>query len=354
MLRITGWLLLIIIACAALAACPKQSEDNGSAVEKGSPRPKGKKLRLELKLKPSVTYQSMLHTSVDARIVIEGLDDKGKPVTSTMTSTNMSNFHRSITDGAVKDKVLTREVKTIGGIVDKTQSEAGNAVRRMLILEAGKFRVTELGKPAKATAEEESLGAALVEPRELLVAKDGKIERSGEVWSKLAKAQMSPVFPYIDTERLTELAQELPSEGVRVGDSWSRTGQLQVGDSMLNVEMTSTLQQVSDTGGNNTAQIVVQLQGNSDKPVKLSGKSDGYDISTTVDSLAVSGAVSFVLDLKKGRVQNLKGDIQISFGINTSLDKGGKVQKLRVRVDNAKLSVTEDMLYDMPNGKPQA
>lgn len=352
MLKTIQWLLLIIFACAALAACPKQPEDSGPGVEKGSPRPKGKKMRLELKLKPDVTYQSMLHTSMDARIVIEALDDKGKPVTSTMTSKNSANFQRTITDGVVKGKVLSRELKTVAGIVDKTQSEEGKAVRRMLFLENGKIRVTELGQPAKATADEEALGNALIAGRDLLVTEDGKIERTGETWAKLADAQVSPVFPFIDSERLMELAQELPAESVRVGDSWARTGQLHVGDSMLNIEMTSTFQGVSESGGANTAQILVQLQGKNAEPVNLSGKSGDYTVSTVVDSLVIGGTVSFILDLKNKRVQSLNGDLHFSFGLNTSLEKGGKAQKLRVKVDNAKLGVTEDMFYGGLKGKP--
>lgn len=351
MLRLNLWLVMIIFACAALAACPKQGEDSGSGVEKGNPRPKGKKMRLELKLKPDVTYQSMLHTSMDARIVIEALDDKGKPVTSTMTSKNSANFQRTVTDGAVEGKVLSREMKTVGGIVDKTQSEEGKAVRRMLFLENGKFRVTELGQPAKATADEEALGNALIGGRTQLVYENGKIERSGEVWAKLADAQMSPVFPYIDIERLTELAQELPADSVRVGDTWARTGQLQVGGSSLDIELASTLQGVSDSGEAKTAQILVQLQGKNAEPVKLSGKSGEYTVSTAVDILSLNGTVSFILDLKNKRVQSVNGDLQLSFGLNTSLAKGGKAQKLRVKVDNAKLSVTEDMFYDAPKGK---
>ncbi len=352
MLKTIQWLMLIIFACAAFTACLKQPEDNGPGVEKGSPRPQGKKMRLELKLKPDVTYQSMLHTSMDARIVIEALDDKGKPVTSTMTSKNSANFQRTITDSAVKGKVLSRELKTVGGIVDKTQSEEGKAVRRMLFLENGKFRVTELGQPSKVTADEEALGNALIAGRELLITEDGKIERTGEAWAKLANAQMSPVFPFIDSERLTELAQELPSDSVRVGDSWARTGQLQVGDSSLDIEMTSTLQSLSESGGANTAQILVQLQGKNAEPVKLSGKSGDYAVSTDVDSLVIGGTVSFILDLKNKRVQSVNGDIQLSFGLNTSLEKGGNAQKLRVKVDNAKLGVTEDLFYDGLKGKP--
>ncbi len=352
MIRQNIWLMLIIFACATFAACPKPNEDSGSSVEKGSPRPKSKKMRLELKLKPDVTYQAMLHTSMDARIVIEALDDKGKPVTSTMTSKNSSNYQRTVTDGAFEDNVLSREVKTVGGVVDKTQSEEGKAIRRMLFLENGKFRVTELGQPAKATADEEALGKALITVRELLITEDGKIERSGEAWAKLANAQMSPVFPFIDTERLTELARELPAESVRVGDTWARIGQLQVGDSNLDIEMTSTLQAVNVAGGANSAQILVQLQGKNAEPVNLSGKSGDYTVSTVVDSLSIGGTVSFVLDLKKGRVQSVNGDLQLSFGLNTMLEKGGKAQKLRVKVDNAKLGVTEDMFYDAPKGKP--
>ena len=352
MLRLNIWLLLIIFACATLAACPKQPEDNGPGVEKGSPRPQGKKMRLELKLKPDATYQSMLHTSMEARIVIEALDDKGKPVTTTMTNKHSANFQRTITGGAVKNNVLSRELKTVGGIVDKTQSEEGKAVRRMLFLENGKFRVTELGQPAKATADEEALGNALISGRELLVTKDGKIERIGEAWTKLTEAQMSPVFPYIDVERLTELAQELPGDSVRVGDSWRRTGQLQVGDSSLDIEMTSTLQSLSDSGSANTAQVLVQLQGKNAGPVKLSGKSGDYTVSTVVDSLVIGGTVSFILDLKNKRVQSVNGGLQFTFSLNTSLEKGGKAQKLRVKVDNAKLGVTEDLFYDELKGKP--
>jgi hypothetical protein len=57
-----------------------------------------------------------------------------------------------------------------------------------------------------------------------------------------------------------------------------------------------------------------------------------------------------ILDLKDGRFLNVNGELQFSFALNTELTVGGKVEKLRVKVDGAKLRVTEDYLYDLPPG----
>ncbi len=351
MSRKIACLLVLVLLAPVICACPKEDGQGASSGQNGSPRTPGKKMRLELKFAPGSIHQSMLNTKLDARIVIEALDSKGKPVASTMTSTTASNFHRTVTDGSVEGGKLLREIKAVAGVIDKTQSETGIAVRRMLILEGGKLRVTELGKQAEPTSDETALGEALGLPKEMMVTKQAKIERVGDAWSKLAVAQASPVFPYIDTERLTELALELPGEDVRVGDTWERKSQLQVGDASLKIALTSKLQQVQDAGGARMAQLQIQLQGANAGPITLTGGSGEYGVSTVVDRLVLDGTITVILDLKNGRVQSLAGDLLMSLSLNTKLEKDGKEQVLRVKVDNANMRITEDLMYDPPIGK---
>jgi hypothetical protein len=57
-----------------------------------------------------------------------------------------------------------------------------------------------------------------------------------------------------------------------------------------------------------------------------------------------------ILDMKNGRFMSVNGELQFSFALNTELTVGKKAEKLRVKVDGAKLRVTEDYLYDLPPG----
>jgi hypothetical protein len=352
MLRKISYIAFIFLLTPVMLSCPAK-QDEGTGIERGAARASKKKVRLELKLQAGKTYNSMANTMQDAQIEVQAVGPDGKPVTTRTASMTATNFRRSVTDEGVKEGKLLRIIKNSAGVVDRTQDPGGKPVRRTLILEDGKARAVQAGKDAKLTPDEAALGAALLVPMDYYVDKQAVITRDGESWIALAKAQSSPVFPYIDAARLSELALELPKDKVAVGGTWTREVQLPIGadpNAVIRLTLTSTLQGLSNQNKRQTAQIQVQVQGASAEAISLSGNVAGSQVKTKVDSIGITGTYMLILDVKDGRFMNVSGELQFSFALNTELTVGGKVEKLRVKVDGAKLRVTEDYLYDLPPG----
>ncbi|MCD6282595.1 hypothetical protein J7J84_03180 [bacterium] len=350
------WYVVIVLIAGALAACtPAEEKDEGSVIQAAGKRPTYEKVELAIKLTPDESYKVCCHSESQTTLTLEPGEENGAQQRSVTSSTATVDILKDVSTGDLDESGLLAQTSRVSSLtMEKVQTTAQETLRRTLIWDDEGVRVLVDGEEEPLAPEEQALVNALGGSFTGRVDERGHFRRTGSAWKRLAEAKSSPMFPYLDWDRLTELAMELPEGEVSVGEPWERTVKLPLGDDALEVRIVWRLKEIVGEDHEELTLFAAQVSGQVPEPLTFKGTEGGVRYTTEVEKMTIAGSYSLVFDLDKGNYLSVDGDLTMNMALLITTEAGGKKHQMRAIVDNSRMRITEETEYEVSPPGPEA
>jgi hypothetical protein len=236
--------------------------------------------------------------------------------------------------------------------MDKALTADQETQRVALVLDDEGARVMVNNEEEPIAPNEEKLVNALRASFTSRIDERGRYRRTGNAWSQLAKAKSSPMFPYLDWDRLTELVMELPEGEISVGEPWERTVTLPLGGDELSVQVIWRLKEIVGEDHEELALFTAQISGQAPEGLVFKGTEGGVRYDTEVEKMTIAGSYSLVFDLERGNYSSVDGDLTMNMALLITTETDGEKQQMRAIVDNSRMRITEETVYDELTAEP--
>jgi|GEM_PF-3078481 len=346
------WHATIALIAGALVACaPAGEEDEDSVIQAAGKRPTYEKVELAMKLTPLEQYDVNYHSTSQTTLMLEPNAEDGAAQRSVTGSTTILDMMKVVSSGSLSEKGgLTQTSQVSSFTMDKVQTADRETIQRTLILDDEGVRALANGEEEPLEPEEQTLVNALQASFTSRVDERGRQKRTGSAWDQLAKAKSSPMFPFLDWDRLTELVMELPEGEVSVGEPWERTVTLPLGDDELEVQVIWRLKEIVGEDHEELALFAAQISGQAPEALKFKGTEGGVRYDTEVEKMTIAGSYSLVFDLDRGNYSSVDGDLTMNMALLITTETGGETQQMRAIVDNSRMRITAETIYDKAEG----
>lgn len=344
------WYVVIALIAGALAACtPAGEEDEDSVIQAAGKRPTYEKVELAVKLTPDESYSVSFHSESQATLMLEPNVENGSEQRSVTGSTTTVDMLKAVSTGSLGESgALAQTSRVSSFMMDKLLTADQETLKITLILDDEGPRVLANGEEEPLEPEEQALVNALQASFTSRVDERGHYRRTGSAWDRLAKAKSSPMFPYLDWDRLTELVMELPEGEVSVGEPWERTVELPLGDSVLEVQVVWRLKEIVGEEHEELALFAAQISGQAPEALTFKGAEGGVKYDTEVEKMTIAGSYSLVFDLERGNYSSVDGDLTMNMALLITTEAGGEKQQMRAIVDNSRMRITVETEYEEP------
>ena len=350
------WYVVIVLIAGALAACtPAEEEDEGSVIQAAGKRPTYEKVELAIKLTPDESYKVSCHSESQTTLTLEPGEENGAQQRSVTSSTATVDILKDVSTGDLDESGLLAQTSRVSSLtMEKVQTTAQETLRRTLIWDDKGVRALVDGEEEPLVPEEQALVNALGGSFTGRVDERGHFRRTGSAWKRLAEAKSSPMFPYLDWDRLTELAMELPEGEVSVGEPWERTVKLPLGDDALEVRIVWRLKEIVGEDHEELTLFAAQVSGQVPEPLTFKGTEGGVRYTTEVEKMTIAGSYSLVFDLERGNYSSVDGDLTMNMVLLITTEAGAGKQQMRAIVDNSRMRITAETEYDEQLVEPEA
>lgn len=349
------WYVVIALIAGALAACtPAGEEDEDSVIEAAGKRPTYEKVELAVKLTPDEQYNVNYHSESQTTLMLEPNMENGAAQRSVTGSTATVDMLKAVSSGSlVENGALAQTSRVSLFTMDKVLTADQETLKITLILDDEGARVLANGEEEPLESREQALVNALQASFTSRVDERGHYMRTGSAWDRLAKANSSPMFPYLDWDRLTELVMELPEGEVSVGEPWERTVELPLGDDALEVQVIWRLKEIVGEEREELVLFAAQISGQVPDGLTFKGTEGGIKYDTEVEKMTISGSYSLVFDLDRGNYVSVDGDLTMNMALLITTEAGGEKQQMRAIVDNSRMRITAETIYDEQSAEPE-
>jgi len=342
------WYVVIALIAGALGACtPAGQEDEGSVIQAAGKRPIYEKVELALKLTPDERYDVGYHSESQTTLILEPNVENGAEQRSVTSSTATVDMLKAVSTGDLSESgSLTQTSRVSSFTIEKVLTADQESMKITLILDDEGARVLADGEEEPLEPEEQALVNALQASFTSRVDERGHYQRTGSAWDRLAKAKSSPMFPYLDWDRLTELVMELPEGEMSVGEPWERTVALPLGDDELQVQVIWRLKEIVGEEHEELALFTGQISGQAPEALTFKGTEGSVKYDTEVEKMTIAGSYSLVFDLDRGNYSSVDGDLTMNMALLITTEAGGETQQMRAIVDNSRMRITAETEYD--------
>ncbi len=339
---------IIALIMGAIGACiPTTENDEGSVIQAAGKRPTYEKVELALKLTPDERYDVSYHSESQTTLMLEPNVENGAEQRAVTSSTATVDMLKNVSTGSLGESgTLAQTSRVSSFVMDKVQTADQETLKRTLILDDEGARVLANGEEELFEPEEQALANALQASFTSRVDARGHYRRTGSAWDRLTKAKSSPMFPYLDWDRLTELVMELPEGEVSVGEPWERTVELPLGDSALEVQVIWRLKEIVGEEHEELVLFAAQISGQAPEGLTFKGTEGGVRYDTEVEKMTIAGSYSLVFDLERGNYSSIDGDLTMNMALLITTEADGEKQQMRAIVDNSRMRITAETMYN--------
>jgi hypothetical protein len=337
---------LSLVLGSAAACRPGDQEDEGSIIQAAGKRPTYDKVELVLDLAPGARYDLSCHSESQTNLMIEPDTDNGSNERTVTGSTTTMDSLREVTCREADAGGALKQTSRIASFsMQKVQVKDKETLSRTLILDEDGARVLADGEEEPLTAEDQDLVNALQATFTSRVDASGRYARVGREWDLLAEAKGSPMFPYMDWDRLTEIVMELPEGEAPVGKPWERTVDLPLGSNGIEVQLVWRLKEIVGEDHEELALFAVQVSGLAPEGLTFRGSEGGVSYHTELEKMTITGSYSLVFDLDKGCYLSIDGDLKMNMALLITTKADGERHQMRAIVDNSRMRITQEMEY---------
>ena len=349
------WYVVIALIAGALTACtPAGEEDEDSVIQAAGKRPTYEKVELALKLTPDERYDVNYHSESQTTLMLEPNVENGVAQRSVTGSTTMVDMLKSVSSGnLVEGGSLSQTSRILSFVMDKVLTADQEIQKITLIFDDEGARVTVNNEEEPLAPDEQALVNALQASFTSRVDERGHYTRTGNAWGQLTKAKSSPMFPYLDWDLLTELVMELPEGEISVGEPWERIVELPLGDDELQVQVIWRLKEIVGEDHEELALFTAQISGQAPEGLVFKGTEGDIRYDTEVEKMTIAGSYSLVFNLDRGNYSSVDGDLTMNMALLITTETGGEKQQMRAIVDNSRMRITAETVYDEQPAEPE-
>lgn len=336
-----------IIAVGLMGCIPAADENEGSAIQAAGKRPTYEKVDLALKLTPDERWDVSYHSESQTTLMLEPNVENGAAQRIVTGSTTIVDMMKSVSSGDLSESGgLSQTSRVSSFVMNKVLTADQETQRVTLVFDDEGSRVMVNNEEEPLAPDEEALINALRSSFTSRIDERGRYARTGNAWDQLAKAKSSPMFPYLDWDRLSELVMELPKGEISVGEPWERTVELPLGDDALEVQVIWRLKEIVGEDHEELALFAAQVSGQAPEELTFKGTEGTVKYDTEVEKMTIAGSYSLVFDLERGNYSSIDGDLTMNMALLITTTAGGERQQMRAIVDNSRMRITEEAICD--------